>query len=285
MCGCKCLADFYLMLFIKEFTMLNFLRKKLLMVLFIILLYGCDNQDISHKSSDDLAPTSGYHTIKIPSKLSNKALQINLTNCFYFRYPKISVNGEYLVFPLDAFSKKSNYYDCVQKGNPYTYLLIAPVKKREPFNDVPNKITTNQSFDYIIFNYLFNFRKVHEDKYFLLVKSSSATYLLIVKPSQYNPLPFVIEFIPASYRPNERKGAFDDQFEINSLFENEFHMEYTVYSSLILGDIPNNQFVSDFYLFFQNENPDWEKLPMVVRPFVENNKKIYDFIKKNSMLK
>lgn len=232
-------------------------------------------------------PTTAHFTATLPSKLSNRQLQLTVDKCFYFDFNP-NPNGISLKYPLASFSDSSQIrFECLKDKEAYTQLDIDAIPERELLISRHEKSITNlTNLDYIL-RYYFNAGAllIEKNNIYALYKISPTKMMLVVFGKEYKP-PFVVLFVP---NDGKNTGYFDDQYEIITILNDQFSLTYQIYGSDITNQLSqhateNVDFTRQFQEFFSSSTRTSVEFTEIIREFSKINQSLVLYFSKHSII-
>ncbi|NUE81017.1 hypothetical protein GYX91_07145 [Snodgrassella sp. ESL0304] len=262
----------------------------------LLCLTGCFNgsseQDKIKKLEEQRIMTDTTEiTVRIPSKLSDKKLEITLPRCMFgFSIKNKIIDGiveqeaASIIFALPTLSGFPNdeeaIHRCPDFSKPVTGLGFGPLfpkpyaKKLEPGN-------------YWLKQHSYQFRlkekKNNQELYYIGIAGKQTMF---VNKSDTNQQDFRIDFWP--FDPEDINDAYPHQIDIHSILDKEFNVVYTVYSSRFLHGkykppVSQNYFADGLIQIYKH-NESLLDHPEIVQGFVNNNNTILDYIHQHSKI-
>ncbi|KDN12496.1 hypothetical protein BGI40_10410 [Snodgrassella communis] len=260
----------------------------------ILCLAGCiddrSEQEKNKQLQDKLAMKDTTEiTVLIPSKVSGKKLEITLPRCFFNPDMKIQlVNGKVerkgltIIYPLPTFSgfpnNEQTILQCPDFNKPITGLGVGILypKIGQTTLEYGNYWLKQQSYQYSVIE-----KRNNQILYNVGVGGKRAIF---ADKSNKNQEDISIEFWP--YDAGNADSPFPDQIEVHSVFNREFTIGYTIYTSKFLHGkhkpLPNQWYFADALIDIYKHNESLLDHPEIVQGFIENNNRILDYIHQHS---
>ena len=260
----------------------------------LLCLTGCFNgsseQDKIKKMEEQRIMTDTTEiTVRIPSKVSGKKLEITLPRCMFGSSIKNKIiNGTFeqksisIIFALPTLSGFPNdeeaIHRCPDFSRPVVGLgfgALSPkpyAKKLEP----GNYWLKQESYQFRLKE-----KKNNQELYYIGVGGKQSMF---VNKSETNQQDFRIDFWP--FDAEIENSPFPHQIDINSILDKEFRIVYIVYSSRFLHGkhkppVSQNYFADGLIQIYKN-NESLLDHPEIVQGFIKNNNAILDYIHQHS---
>ena len=269
---------------------------KTLFLLLILSLSGCFNsnndseQDKIKKMEEQRIMTDTTEiTVRIPSKLSDKKLEITLPRCMFgFSIKNKIIDGiveqeaASIIFALPTLSGFPNdeeaIHRCPDFSRPVTGLGLGPLfpkpyaKKLEP----GNYWLKQQSYQFRLKE-----KKNNQELYSIGIGGKQTMFVNKSETSQQD---FKIDFWP--FDPEDISNAYPHQIDIYSVLDKEFSVAYTIYSSRFLHGkhkptVSQNYFADGLIQIYKH-NESLLDHPEIQLGFIQNNNRILDYIHQHS---
>lgn len=248
---------------------------KIILLLVVFLMPSCSpEQNMSERQLHRII------TVTMPSKLSDKALNIKMPACFFLFHKRASVNETNIArgsitleYPLYQWSPFDGKASCPEKFRYSTEIYaIDPASLDDELRNLS------------VSEYLLNFQKGVGASY---LAENNQAYLYTVSPTRdaiflkegtnrFNRA-LAIDFV--RYNPETPNSSFAYFFHINTLIHGEFELKYTV----LADDKQPNQFAEKLRRVIEN-NENVLSYMDIIQEFVENNEKVATFFEKQSTL-
>ena len=269
---------------------------KILLLLLILGLSGCLNsnndreQDKIKKMEEQRIITDTTEiTVRIPSKLSDKKLEITLPRCFFGTNLKHQIiDGKVeeiavsIMYHLPTFSDFPNneeaIYQCPDFSKPITTLGIFPL-----FPIVGK--TELEYGNYWLKQQYFRFSIKEQKNNLALYRAGIDRKLAIfANQSDRSQQDISIEFWP--FDSNNKDDSYPHQTDIHSVLYEEFGLSYTIYSSRYLHGknkpLVSQNYFADGLIQIYKHNESLLDHPEIQLGFIQNNNRILDYIHKHS---
>ena len=269
---------------------------KTLFLLLILSLSGCFNsnndseQDKIKKMEEQRIMTDTTEiTVRIPSKVSDKKLEITLPRCMFgFSIKNKIIDGTVeqigasIIFALPTLSgfpnDKEAIHRCPDFSKPVVGLSFAPLfpkpyaKKLEP----GNYWLKQESYQFRLKE-----KKNNHELYYIGIGGKQSMF---INKSETNQQDFRIDFWP--FDPKDISNAYPHQIDIYSIVDKEYSVAYTVYSSRFLHGkhkppVSQNYF-ADRLIQIYKHNESILDHPEIQLGFIQNNNRILDYIHQHS---
>ena len=269
---------------------------KILLLLLILSLSGCLNsnndseQDKIKKLEEQRIMTDTTEiTVRIPSKVSNKKLEITLPRCFFGTNLKHQIiDGKVeeiavsIMYQLPTFSDFPNneeaIYQCPDFSKPITTLGIFPL-----FPIVGK--TELEYGNYWLKQQYFRFSIKEQKNNLALYRAGIDRKLAIfANQSDRSQQDISIEFWP--FDSNNKDDSYPHQTDIHSVLYEEFGLSYTIYSSRYLHGknkpLVSQNYFADGLIQIYMHNESLLDHPEIQLGFIQNNNRILDYIHQHS---
>lgn len=269
---------------------------KTLFLLLILSLSGCFNsnndseQDKIKKMEEQRIITDTTQiTVRIPSKVSDKKLEITLPRCMFgFSIKNKIIDGTVeqigasIIFALPTLSgfpnDKEAIHRCPDFSKPVVGLSFAPLfpqvgtKKLE----YGNYWLKRESYQYTLKE-----KKNNQELYYIGIAGKQTLFINKSETSQQD---FKIDFWP--FDPEDISNAYPHQIDIYSVLDKEFSVAYTIYSSRFLHGkhkppVSQNYFADGLIQIYKH-NESLLDHPEIQLGFIQNNNRILDYIHQHS---
>lgn len=269
---------------------------KILLLLLILSLSGClnsnnDSEQDKIKNLEEQRIITGTTeiTVRIPSKVSGKKLEITLPRCMFgFSIKNKIIDGiveqkaAAIIFALPTLSGFPNdeeaIHRCPDFSKPVVGLSFAPLSR----NIKAEKLEYgNHWFKRENYRFRLKEKKNNQELYYIGI---SGKQTMFVNKSEINQQDLRIDFWPFDVR--DEYNAFPHQIDIYSVLDEEFSVAYTVYSSRFLHGKykpPVNQnYFADGLIQIYKHNESLLDHPEIQLGFIQNNNRILDYIHQHS---
>ena len=269
---------------------------KILLLLLILSLSGCLNSNndseqdkIKNLEEQRIMTDTTEITVRIPSKVSDKKLEITLPRCFFGTNLKHQIiDGKVeeiavsIMYHLPTFSDFPNneeaIYQCRDFSKPITTLGIFPL-----FPIVGK--TELEYGNYWLKQQYFRFSIKEQKNNLALYRAGIDRKLTIfANQSDRSQQDISIEFWP--FDSNNKDDSYPHQTDIHSVLYEEFGLSYTIYSSRYLHGknkpLVSQNYFADGLIQIYKHNESLLDHPEIQLGFIQNNNRILDYIHKHS---
>ncbi|WP_370579877.1 hypothetical protein [Snodgrassella alvi] len=269
---------------------------KILLLLLILSLSGCLNSNndseqdkIKNLEEQRIMTDTTEITVRIPSKVSDKKLEITLPRCFFGTNLKHQIiDGKVeeiavsIMYHLPTFSDFPNneeaIYQCPDFSKPITTLGIFPL-----FPIVGK--TELEYGNYWLKQQYFRFSIKEQKNNLALYRAGIDRKLAIfANQSDRSQQDISIEFWP--FDSNNKDDSYPHQTDIHSVLYEEFGLSYTIYSSRYLHGknkpLVSQNYFSDGLIQIYMHNESLLDHPEIQLGFIQNNNRILDYIHQHS---
>ncbi|AHN28869.1 MULTISPECIES: hypothetical protein [Snodgrassella] len=228
-------------------------------------------------------------TVRIPSKVSDKKLEITLPRCFFGTNLKHQIiDGKVeeiavsIMYQLPTFSDFPNneeaIYQCPDFSKPITTLGIFPL-----FPIVGK--TELEYGNYWLKQQYFRFSIKEQKNNLALYRAGIDRKLAIfANQSDRSQQDISIEFWP--FDSNNKDDSYPHQTDIHSVLYEEFGLSYTIYSSRYLHGknkpLVSQNYFADGLIQIYMHNESLLDHPEIQLGFIQNNNRILDYIHQHS---
>ena len=260
----------------------------------LLCLTGCFNgsseQDKIKKMEEQRIMTDTTEiTVRIPSKVSDKKLEITLPRCMFgFSIKNKIIDGTVeqigasIIFALPTLSGFPNdeeaIHRCPDFSKPVVGLSFAPLfpkpyaKKLEP----GNYWLKQESYQFRLKE-----KKNNQELYYIGIGGKQSMF---INKSETNQQDFRIDFWP--FDSKDISDAYPHQIDIHSILDKEFNVVYTIYSSRFLHgkykpSVSQNYFADGLIQIYKH-NESLLDHPEIQLGFIQNNNRILDYIHQHS---
>lgn len=269
---------------------------KILLLLLILSLSGCFNsnneseQDKIKKLEEQRIITDTTEiTVRIPSKVSGKKLEITLPRCMFgFSIKNEIIDGiveqkaAAIIFALPTLSGFPNdeeaIHRCPDFSKPVVGLSFAPLYR----NIKAEKLEYgNHWFKRENYRFRLKEKKNNQELYYIGISGKQTMFINKSETSQQD---LRIDFWPFDVK--DEYNAFPHQIDIYSVLDEEFSVAYTVYSSRFLHGkykppVSQNYFADGLIQIYKH-NESLLDHPEIQLGFIQNNNRILDYIHQHS---
>ena len=260
----------------------------------LLCLTGCFNgsseQDKIKKMEEQRIMTDTTEiTVRIPSKVSGKKLEITLPRCMFgFSIKNKIIDGiveqkaAAIIFALPTLSGFPNdeeaIHRCPDFSKPVVGLSFAPLYR----NIKAEKLEYgNHWFKRENYRFRLKEKKNNQELYYIGI---SGKQTMFVNKSETNQQDLRIDFWPFDVK--DEYNAFPHQIDIYSVLDKEFSVAYTVYSSRFLHGkykppVSQNYFADGLIQIYKH-NESLLDHPEIQLGFIQNNNRILDYIHQHS---
>ena len=260
----------------------------------LLCLTGCFNgsseQDKIKKMEEQRIMTDTTEiTVRIPSKVSDKKLEITLPRCMFgFSIKNKIIDGTVeqigasIIFALPTLSGFPNdeeaIHRCPDFSKPVVGLSFAPLSR----NIKAEKLEYgNHWFKRENYRFRLKEKKNNQELYYIGI---SGKQTLFINKSETNQQDLRIDFWPFDVK--DEYNAFPHQIDIYSVLDEEFSVAYTVYSSRFLHGkykppVSQNYFADGLIQIYKH-NESLLDHPEIQLGFIQNNNRILDYIHQHS---
>ena len=260
----------------------------------LLCLTGCFNgsseQDKIKKMEEQRIMTDATEiTVRIPSKVSGKKLEITLPRCMFgFSIKNKIIDGiveqkaAAIIFALPTLSGFPNdeeaIHRCPDFSKPVVGLSFAPLYR----NIKAEKLEYgNHWFKRENYRFRLKEKKNNQELYYIGI---SGKQTMFVNKSETNQQDLRIDFWPFDVK--DEYNAFPHQIDIYSVLDEEFSVAYTVYSSRFLHGkykppVSQNYFADGLIQIYKHNESllDHSEIQL---GFIQNNNRILDYIHQHS---
>ena len=228
-------------------------------------------------------------TVRIPSKVSDKKLEITLPRCFFGTNLKHQIiDGKVeeiavsIMYQLPTFSDFPNIeeaiYQCPDFSKPITTLGIFPL-----FPIIGK--TELEYGNYWLKQQYFRFSIKEQKNNLALYRAGIDRKLAIfANQSDSSQQDISIEFWP--FDSNNKDDSYPHQTDIHSVLYEEFGLSYTIYSSRYLHGknkpLVSQNYFADGLIQIYKHNESLLDHPEIQLGFIQNNNRILDYIHQHS---
>ena len=260
----------------------------------LLCLTGCFNasseQETIKKLEDQQIMTDTTEiTVRIPSKVSGKKLEITLPRCMFgFSIKNKIIDGiveqkaAAVIFALPTLSGFPNdeeaIHRCPDFSKPVVGLSFAPLfpKVGTEKLEYGNYWLKREGYQYRLKE-----KKNNQELYYIGIGGKQTMF---VNKSDSNQQDFRIDFWPFDVK--DEYNAYPHQIDIYSVLDEEFSVAYTVYSSRYLHGkhkppVSQNYF-ADGLIQIYKQNESLLDHPEIIQGFTNNNNNILDYIHQHS---
>ena len=269
---------------------------KILLLLLILSLSGCLNSNndseqdkIKNLEEQRIITDTTEITVRIPSKLSGKKLEITLPRCMFgFSIKNKIIDGTVeqkaaaIIFALPTLSGFPNdeeaIHRCPDFSKPVVGLSFAPLYR----NIKAEKLEYgNHWFKRENYRFRLKEKKNNQELYYIGI---SGKQTMFVNKSETSQQDLRIDFWPFDVK--DEYNAFPHQIDIYSVLDEEFSVAYTVYSSRFLHGkykppVSQNYFADGLIQIYKH-NESLLDHPEIQLGFIQNNNRILDYIHQHS---
>ncbi|NUF09439.1 hypothetical protein [Snodgrassella sp. ESL0324] len=269
---------------------------KILLLLLILSLSGCLNSNndseqdkIKNLEEQRIITDTTEITVRIPSKVSGKKLEIALPRCMFgFSIKNKIIDGiveqkaAAIIFALPTLSGFPNdeeaIHRCPDFSKPVVGLSFAPLYR----NIKAEKLEYgNHWFKRENYRFRLKEKKNNQELYYIGI---SGKQTMFVNKSETNQQDLRIDFWPFDVK--DEYNAFPHQIDIYSVLDEEFSVTYTVYSSRFLHGkykppVSQNYFADGLIQIYKH-NESLLDHPEIQLGFIQNNNRILDYIHQHS---
>ena len=260
----------------------------------LLCLTGCFNgsseQDKIKKMEEQRIMTDTTEiTVRIPSKVSGKKLEITLPRCMFgFSIKNKIIDGiveqkaAAIIFALPTLSGFPNdeeaIHRCPDFSKPVVGLSFAPLYR----NIKAEKLEYgNHWFKRENYRFRLKEKKNNQELYYIGI---SGKQTMFINKSETNQQDLRIDFWPFDVK--DEYNAFPHQIDIYSVLDEEFSVAYTVYSSRFLHGkykppVSQNYFADGLIQIYKH-NESLLDHPEIQLGFIQNNNRILDYIHQHS---
>ena len=260
----------------------------------LLCLTGCFNgsseQDKIKKLEEQRIMTDTTEiTVRIPSKVSDKKLEITLPRCMFgFSIKNKIIDGiveqeaASIIFALPTLSGFPNdeeaIHRCPDFSKPVVGLSFAPLSRHIKAEKLEYG---NHWFKRENYRFRLKEKKNNQELYYIGI---SGKQTMFINKSETNQQDLRIDFWPFDVK--DEYDAFPHQIDIYSVLDKEFSVAYTVYSSRFLHGkykppVSQNYFADGLIQIYKN-NESLLDHPEIVQGFIKNNNAILDYIHQHS---
>ena len=260
----------------------------------LLCLTGCFNgsseQDKIKKMEEQRIMTDTTEiTVRIPSKVSGKKLEITLPRCMFgFSIKNKIIDGTVeqigasVIFALPTLSGFPNdeeaIHRCPDFSKPVVGLSFAPLYR----NIKAEKLEYgNHWFKRENYRFRLKEKKNNQELYYIGI---SGKQTMFINKSETNQQDLRIDFWPFDIK--DEYNAFPHQIDIYSVLDEEFSVAYTVYSSRFLHGkykppVSQNYFADGLIQIYKHNESllDHSEIQL---GFIQNNNRILDYIHQHS---
>ena len=269
---------------------------KILLLLLILSLSGCLNSNndseqdkIKNLEEQRIITDTTEITVRIPSKVSGKKLEITLPRCMFgFSIKNKIIDGTVeqkaaaIIFALPTLSGFPNdeeaIHRCPDFSKPVVGLSFAPLYR----NIKAEKLEYgNHWFKRENYRFRLKEKKNNQELYYIGI---SGKQTMFVNKSETSQQDLRIDFWPFDVK--DEYNAFPHQIDIYSVLDEEFSVAYTVYSSRFLHGkykppVSQNYFADGLIQIYKH-NESLLDHPEIQLGFIQNNNRILDYIHQHS---
>ena len=260
----------------------------------LLCLTGCFNgsseQDKIKKMEEQRIMTDTTEiTVRIPSKVSGKKLEITLPRCMFgFSIKNKIIDGiveqkaAAIIFALPTLSGFPNDVEAIHRcpdfSKPVVGLSFAPLYR----NIKAEKLEYgNHWFKRENYRFRLKEKKNNQELYYIGI---SGKQTMFVNKSETSQQDLRIDFWPFDVK--DEYNAFPHQIDIYSVLDEEFSVAYTVYSSRFLHGkykppVSQNYFADGLIQIYKH-NESLLDHPEIQLGFIQNNNRILDYIHQHS---
>ena len=260
----------------------------------LLCLTGCFNgsseQDKIKKMEEQRIMTDTTEiTVRIPSKVSGKKLEITLPRCMFgFSIKNKIIDGiveqkaAAVIFALPTLSGFPNdeeaIHRCPDFSKPVVGLSFAPLYR----NIKAEKLEYgNHWFKRENYRFRLKEKKNNQELYYIGI---SGKQTMFINKSETNQQDLRIDFWPFDVK--DEYNAFPHQIDIYSVLDKEFSVAYTVYSSRFLHGkykppVSQNYFADGLIQIYKHNESLLDHLEIQLG-FIQNNNRILDYIHQHS---
>ena len=260
----------------------------------LLCLTGCFNgsseQDKIKKMEEQRIMTDTTEiTVRIPSKVSGKKLEITLPRCMFgFSIKNKIIDGiveqkaAAVIFALPTLSGFPNdeeaIHRCPDFSKPVVGLSFAPLYR----NIKAEKLEYgNHWFKRENYRFRLKEKKNNQELYYIGISGKQTMFINKSETSQQD---LRIDFWP--FNVKDEYNAFPHQIDIYSVLDEEFSVAYTVYSSRFLHGkykppVSQNYFADGLIQIYKH-NESLLDHPEIQLGFIQNNNRILDYIHQHS---
>ena len=269
---------------------------KILLLLLILGLSGCLNSNndreqdkIKKLEKQRIITDTTQITVRIPSKVSDKKLEITLPRCMFgFSIKNKIIDGTVeqlgasIIFALPTLSGFPNdeeaIHRCPDFSKPVVGLSLGALfpKIGEKKLESGNYWLKQQSYQFRLKE-----KKNNQELYYIGIGGKQTMFVNKSETSQQD---FRIDFWPFDVK--DKYNAFPHQIDIYSVLDEEFSVAYTVYSSRFLHGkykppVSQNYFADGLIQIYKH-NESLLGHPEIQLGFIQNNNRILDYIHQHS---
>ncbi|ORF04119.1 hypothetical protein BGI05_02780 [Snodgrassella alvi] len=269
---------------------------KILLLLLILSLSGCLNSNndseqdkIKNLEEQRIITDTTEITVRIPSKVSGKKLEITLPRCMFgFSIKNKIIDGiveqkaAAIIFALPTLSGFPNdeeaIHRCPDFSKPVVGLSFAPLYR----NIKAEKLEYgNHWFKRENYRFRLKEKKNNQELYYIGISGKQTMFINKSETSQQD---LRIDFWP--FNVKDEYNAFPHQIDIYSVLDEEFSVAYTVYSSRFLHGkykppVSQNYFADGLIQIYKH-NESLLDHPEIQLGFIQNNNRILDYIHQHS---
>ena len=269
---------------------------KILLLLLILSLSGCLNSNndseqekIKKLEEQRIMTDTTEITVRIPSKVSGKKLEITLPSCFFGtnlkhqiidgKVEEIAVSVMYQLPTFSGFpNNEETVHQCPDFSKPITTLGIFPL--------LPKLGKTELEYgNYWLKQQYFRFSIKEQKNNLALYRAGIDRKLAIfANQSDSSQQDISIEFWP--FDSNNKDDSYPHQTDIHSVLYEEFGLSYTIYSSRYLHGknkpLVSQNYFADGLIQIYMHNESLLDHPEIQLGFIQNNNRILDYIHQHS---
>ena len=228
-------------------------------------------------------------TVRIPSKVSDKKLEITLPRCMFgFSIKNKIIDGiveqeaASIIFALPTLSGFPNdeeaIHRCPDFSKPVVGLSFAPLSRHIKAEKLEYG---NHWFKRENYRFRLKEKKNNQELYYIGI---SGKQTMFINKSETNQQDLRIDFWPFDVK--DEYDAFPHQIDIYSVLDKEFSVAYTVYSSRFLHGkykppVSQNYFADGLIQIYKH-NESLLDHPEIQLGFIQNNNRILDYIHQHS---
>ena len=260
----------------------------------LLCLTGCFNgsseQDKIKKMEEQRIMTDTTEiTVRIPSKVSGKKLEITLPRCMFgFSIKNKIIDGTVeqigaaIIFALPTLSGFPNdeeaIHRCPDFSKPVVGLSFAPLSRHIKAEKLEYG---NHWFKRENYRFRLKEKKNNQELYYIGI---SGKQTMFINKSETNQQDLRIDFWPFDVK--DEYNAFPHQIDIYSVLDKEFSVAYTVYSSRFLHGkykppVSQNYFADGLIQIYKHNESLLDHLEIQLG-FIQNNNRILDYIHQHS---